>query len=526
MSFLLPILLLLSTVMIMIAIRLIWPEFAYHWLIAAIGALAAWLIMLMAGFQLPQSLNLTSWESQGFFSVSPALLLDRLSWPYAVALATLALAVILSDVARAPESDWSAWSGSLVLAALGIFTILAENPITLLLGWTVIDLAELLVLLSQVQESRVREKVVVTFSARIFGAGLLIMAVLVTRSLGNSLSFEVIPSSASLILVLVAGLRLGVLPLHLPFIREVQLRRGLGTMARLVPAATSLVLLVRSAAATAESGEVIAWRPVILAFSGIVALYGGAAWALADDELDGRPAWILGMASFSVAGAVLGEPSASLSWGMALLLSGGLLFLTSVRDRRLIWLSGLGLLAISALPFTPTWNGARIFFGPFTLLLLPFFIAQVLFLVGYARHVLREGETMVGAERWVWLIYPLASGLLMLILFLFGWWSNPGVEDVPIAGWWVGIAAASMAGLVGIGARRRMLQVSDKFLVLFGGLLSFNWLYRFLWLSYRAVGDLIGFLTTVLEGEGGVLWALLLIVLFTLMFSGLGLGGF
>ena len=46
-------------------------------------------------------------------------------------------------------------------------------------------------------------------------------------------------------LLIAVGLRLGVLPLHIYYLHEPPLRRGLGSMLRFVPAAASLVLLAR-----------------------------------------------------------------------------------------------------------------------------------------------------------------------------------------------------------------------------------------------------------------------------------------
>ena len=109
------------------------------------------------------------------------------------------------------------------------------------------------------------------------------------------------------------------------------MRRGLGTSLRLVPAAASLVLLVR----TAYTGVPDPWRPYLLALVGLSALYGAILWFTASDELSGRPFWILGMIAFVVASAVCGVPEASLAWGLACIFSGGLLFLLSARHPQL-----------------------------------------------------------------------------------------------------------------------------------------------------------------------------------------------
>lgn len=107
---------------------------------------------------------------------------DRISWPYAVVLITLVLALMLTEVARATESMWSSWAAGLLLGGLGIFAVFAGNPLTLLLAWTAIDLVELLILLRQGIPKNMRERVVVAFSVRILGSGLLMAVVLATSS--------------------------------------------------------------------------------------------------------------------------------------------------------------------------------------------------------------------------------------------------------------------------------------------------------------------------------------------------------
>jgi hypothetical protein len=519
MLILIPILILLLTPIAMLLFRLTWPRFAYHWLIAAGGVLVAWPLVLLASAQLPQAIQLVPWLPDALFPSWPMLLVDRLSWPYALALVTLVLGVILTDVARAPEADWAAWAGSLGLAALGIFAVLAGNPLTLLLAWTAIDLVELLVMLGQVKESSVRERLVIAFSARVLGSLTLVAGVVAARSAGQSLSFAVIPPRASIFLLLAAGLRLGVLPLHLPLLQEVPLLRSLGTMSRLVPVAASLALLAR----TATADVMTSLAPVFLGLAGLAALFGGATWALAQDELDGRTGWILGMGSLAVAAAVRAQPAASLAWGMATLLSGGLLFLTSARDRRLSWITLLGLLGFSAMPFSPAWNGARLYAGQFYPFLSVFLVAHALLLVGYLRHTLRVASPLIGVERWVWFLYPVGLALLPVTHLLFGWWTNPGIEDVPLAGWWVGPFVLGLAALM-IAWSRRIHHFPGWVIIIFAYIFSLSWIYRLFWSLYRWIGRLLSFFSTVLEGDGGVLWALLVLVLLILVFAGNGGG--
>src|SRR5690606_31770558 len=93
---------------------------------------------------------------------------------------------------------------------------------------------------------------------------------------------------AGLYLLLAAGLRVGVLPLHLPYAGESVLRRGVGTALRAITAASSLILLARIPAGSIAPQ----YAPYLLMFTALAAVYGGWMWLRAPDELTGRPYWL------------------------------------------------------------------------------------------------------------------------------------------------------------------------------------------------------------------------------------------
>ncbi|OGO65501.1 MAG: hypothetical protein A2Z45_03950 [Chloroflexi bacterium RBG_19FT_COMBO_55_16] len=508
----LSILLLLLSPLAMLILRLARPNFVYHWLIAVAGALVAWPMLIVAGLRLPQTLTLVTWQIGTVFSSAVNLSLDQFSWPYALGLTSLVLAVILTDVARAAEADWANWAGSLFLTALGLLAVMAGNPLTLLLAWTAIDLFELFVLLGVVFPSVVRERIVIAFSARVLGSVLLIAAGMVAWSDNETLTYAISSPPAILLMILAAGLRLGVFPLHLPFLQEPPLRRGLGTVTRLMPTVTALVLLARMASALEQAGVKVLLAPILLGLAGLAALYAGASWLTAANELEGRPKWILGMASIVMASTIRAQPAASLAWGVATVFSGGILFLSSLRDRRLSWLLLLGLAGISALPFMPAWNGARLFHAPFDPILLLFFIALVLLMLGYYRHTLRPGDRLAGVERWVWVIYPVGLALLPATHFAIGWLTKPTLADVSLSQWLIGpiMVALLIAGIIW---GQRVIMVPKFIGDILDYVFSFRWLFFLFGMFFRWFERLVSFLTTVLEGEGGLLWILLWIVL-------------
>lgn len=520
MSIFYPILVLLLTASVMLIIHLSRPRFAYHWLIAASGALIVLPLTVMSASNLPQTIILLSTRAEDLFPSYPVLLLDQISFSYVAAMVALTFATILTDVLRASEIDRLIWAGGLFLPALGIFAILAGDLFTLLIGWTAIDLFELALLLPQVHSNELRIRVVVTFGIRVLGSGLLVASILAAYSSGNAITLSSIPPRVNLFLLLAAGLRLGILPLHLPFPQELPLRRGFGTILRMTSAAANLCLVARAASVD----EPVAFASLILLFAALTAIYTSIAWSLATNELEGRPYWILGMAAFALASAVRGQASASLSWGIATLLAGGLLFLNARRDHRLNWLFGFGLLGISTLPYSPTWEAVLLYASPFQPTALLFFIAHVLLLLGYLRHALRPGRSLSGVERWVWLIYPLGLVTLLVAHFSLAWWAQPERNLLFKSLWWMGLLISGVVALIVV--LLRYAPRLPQFNLNFSRLLAYTqWQYRWGGRIYRLMERVMNFIPTVLEGEGGVLWALLLLVLLISWLASVPIGG-
>lgn len=515
---LLPIILLSLTAALLIAVRLLRPGFQYYWLIAAIGSLLAWFSILVIRVNIPQTIRLFEWQPDWLYPFTPELLLDQYSWSYALCLATLTLSVILTDVVRRPVTDWSSWVGGLLLTALGVSAVLAGNLLALILFWTAIDLVELLILLGQLNRSESRERVIVAFSVRLTGTFLLIWAVVSASSAESVLGFLQITPQTSLVLLVAAGLRLGVLPINQPYRREITQKQSLGTIGRMVAAAASLILVTR----TAVFGVPESMTGLLLILSGIAALYGSFSWTNSESAVDGRLYWILGMGAFSVASAVRADPSASLAWGELAILSGGLILLSSVRNRYIIILSLAGLAGLTSLPYTPGWNTVSLYQQSFGLAFILLALAQSLFAAGYLHFTLQPGEKAVGIERWVWIIYPWGLLLLPLTHWLISWFECrvtlsistmlPGIVIGLLLGIWIFIQRE-------LSKRPRLLDIFYKGGQNLAKFLSLHWFYRALWKFYFFIGRVVGLIVTLSEGDGGVLWALLILVLFVAILS-------
>jgi hypothetical protein len=393
-----------------------------------------------------------------------------------------------------------------------------------MIGWAALDIADLILLLRNLHTDAERRAAVVVFSTRSGGIFLSLLGIMSAESLGLAVAFDRIPQNIAIYLILAASLRLGVVPFHVPFWGGVPLRRGIGTISRLVIAAGSLVFLVR----VGSVGLLPNTSSLMLLLTGLAGLYAGFTWLTSKNELEGRPFWILGMASLCMAASIRGQQQASLAWGIVLIFAGGFSFLYSSRNRILSVLGTLIGITILGAPFTPSWQGSHLYGSPFILWQVLFLVTQALLAVGLVRHSLKSADSLSGSERWVYLIYPAGLILLLLSYYLAGW---RGGFLLPSDDWGLRILnfvpSLLVLGLSSLFlfARQRPIQIPERMFLILRNIFSFRWFYALVgwlfWVSERATA----FVTTILEGEGGILWALLLVALLIAYVTRGGLAG-
>ena len=553
----------------MLILRLARPRFSIQGFLATLAVIAGLAMVFLARSDIPRTISLIHWEPEALFQISPALQIDHTSWYLALALAALSLSIVITSVAQLgmgsqlglqptpvisnndednyttqekntentpdilaatnPLSNWQLWVVILLLTSFSLFAVMAQNVLTLLLAWAALDILELIILLSQTLLSKLCERAVLVFSAKLAGVITLILAGFVIWSYGDDLTFNTISTPVSVILVIAAGIRLGVLPLQLPFTHGLPMNRHLGTALRLIPAASSYVLLVR----VSNTGVSASIGPYLLGLTVLAGIFSSFRWLTAKDELVGRPYWLLGSGSLIVATAILHLPAACMAWSIASLLSGGLIFSLTLRRHNLLPLLVLGAINLSPLPFSPTWQGTTLYqFSPnpgtsqtlFAIFALFFLFTQAFLLAGFIRHGLRElypvrMEKTTQVERWVWLLYPLGLIPIIFMHIYLGWLLVPEIHNLPISAWIIGpvtllITAFSLIFYWRYSPHRPAVGRSPR-LALWNNIFSLEWFYRILWKLFHLFANIFNMFSTALEGDGGILWAL---VLFALIF--------
>ena len=492
----------------------------YSWFLA-IGAARASLVTTLAFHWIPTiPFVLDSKILTQNTNLQLILQIDLFSFPYALSLVALGFVIILTDLGRMQENanHTLSWAAMLIIVGTGYLAIISISPLMIIFSWTIIDLFEMVLIVRTLEDKHQIRESVLAFTARVGGTMLVVVASIYSRSLGQALTFSHVLPGVGIFLLMAVGLRLGVIPLNLPY-SETGTGRGVGTLIRLVSPASSLVILSRLPAPVILSS----WGTWLLFFLCISMLYSSFMWLTAENEIVGRPFWIITISAFAIGCAIHSQPSASIGWGVALILSGGILFLYSSRKIQLLFLPLLGLIGISGLPFTPTASSWQAWLLPhFDIVSFIFLITHIITFIGYLRHTFRTGGSFDGLARWAQVLFPVGLVILSIcewFLGVFGW---PGSFTPGL--WLPSLLINGLAILIYFGYDRfleRLPIFRNQLIIEFGrkvfsfitSILSFNWLIQLGLFLYGVLQRIIASLTLILEGEGGILWALLLLTL-------------
>ena len=497
------------------------------WLIGTILSLMNWGIILGFRWLYPLQINISEWFPIGEISQRGITLqLDSISWPLLLALCAVQTAVIITDSSRLDKIPSPViWSGLFLVYSVGFLAALTSSIITILLVWALVDVIEFIILIRNVASNQKINEIVVSLAVKILGLFIFILGLLISYEQGTPLRIGQEANSIGFIILIAVGLRLGVIPFNLPFVSGSPTRRGLGNSIRMVSVATSMIVLLRLPMGTFDESA----QGILLTLAVMGILFGAIMWYGSSSELEGRPYWIVTMAGLAIYSSINGNQIATLAWTLALILSGSVLFLFSARGRILTVIPLLAVIGFTGLPFTPTvvgWQGIIISGGLFRNFLM--ILSVSIIILGYLRHATIIGELLAQKEKWIWITYPL--GLFILILTQ---WFIFLISDLE---WYLtGILVASITAfllpLIIFFLIRRFLRESDyaeflqrvlqpigNFIISF---LSFRWVYNLIWSFQGLVQRLVNILTNIFEGQGGIVWVIVfLVMLISLVTSG------
>src|SRR5512141_1221728 len=118
---------LILTILALLILRSLLPEFRYSWWVATAGGLVAWVSIFVWQAQMPILLQLPAWQPALLFSQTPTFIADGAAWAFSLSIVTLCLAIIITAVVRSNFPSPMNWANTLIFASLGILAATADN---------------------------------------------------------------------------------------------------------------------------------------------------------------------------------------------------------------------------------------------------------------------------------------------------------------------------------------------------------------------------------------------------------------
>lgn len=497
--------------------------------VLALGAL-----LTLQNTALPVTQIVAAWQPISVFTVPLSFRVDQTAW-------VLALGLLLAVIATA--FVWGAYPGqrraapravALLLTAAALAGFFASNLLTLAVAWGMLDLIFVAALLIR-GGSQVGQRAALAIVVNTASTVCLWIAALSIENQSGSLYWHLFNASeqSRLWLMAAAVLRVGLYPFHQWLPIELGKEADRAVMLFIVPTISGLALWTRMALVGA-----LPEKSIVLALS-VLSLVIGAllAWRSVQAR-QGSPYIALGLAGFVGLLVVLApEPAtltaATLNW-MFVVFS---LFVARGLDRRQpYWIAGtlVAVLSLSAVPGTLGFVVQQsLIQAALTdkqwLPLAATVFAQTMLVAAAVRLLMSDVDAGAPAQllRKISWIGALAFSAFPLIGFAVAPDLIPALpatstlikEFNPIG--WLLLGATGVAGLAlvwrgplfGRGATAGPQAVANR-------VLRLEWLnYAVFYVIDRLTG-LLRALASVLEGEGGLLWTVILIVIVVVLYTG------
>ena len=185
-------------------------------------------------------------------------------------------------------------------------------------------------------------------------------------------------------------------------------------------------------------------------------------------------------------------------------------------------LSIFSLVTLSALPFTPTSAGISMY-QPFHVLLVPLVAAQAVLLVGFLRHMMHRTPPLTGVEPWIQVVYLVGLVILPLthIASVFLGLNVPTGEGLPL--WSLFLMLAFL--IIGTVSYLNGVKIPDTVFLQLDRFFSLRWIYTLVDWGFKLVRRVVDGITFLLEGEGGVLWTLVILAILISLLGQFTAGG-
>lgn len=488
---------------------------AYIWMLLTFVSFIAWLILIIVSQEKTTPLILSNWFEFGNSIVNLRFVLNSQTWILAISLLGFNLSFLLTSIARLNiKIDLINWLFQIALTMFSFMAVVAGDLWTVVLIWTLLDILD--IVYHQIYN---KEGISYFRKARIkfLGSILLIWNISVlSRTEINPLlnGFVSITDST---LFLSALLHSGIFPFESDskIYSTTNSSKLLDLSFRVANFLISFAFIYNLPIPSISFLLLFIIKIVLY----IVIFYSLIRWALNQNYENSLNFLLLGEAGIFSLLYISGGAN-YLIYSLAILpLSVLWLGLFSHSGKALMIFPVMSIFFISGLPLSINAYGPRAFIGPeFSINQLIIIFAKCLFLFGYLNQAFQKKEELISIEKWYQAIYLI--GLFIPLVTIVGIITRSfnSIDD-EIDLWWIGILVVAST-LIGYGYLKRSnnfekiiqsnLVQGNKFL---WKILNLGWLFDLAKIIETQIKSIVNGISKLLEGEGGILWAIVLLLL-------------
>jgi hypothetical protein len=428
------------------------------------------------------------------------------------------LSFFLTGIARLDvKNDLKIWIFKLLLAAFSFLALISADLWSVVLLWTVLDLLELAfhyIILKEVNGKNFYRK----FIIKSFGTILLIWNIaFLSKSGFNPLLSGIIASTPTTSIFFAALMHSGIFPLNRESKRSAEEK------------STELLKTVFSVSSFVVSFSLITSLPVpVISFaissvfyflSFLMIIFSLIQWILRKELKESLQFLLLGEAGGFIFLYFSGATQ-YITYALALLLLSVLwLVIFTHRSKTLLIFPLISTFYITGLPLSLVTFGTRGFIGNgISIGSVVLIIMQILFIFGYQKYAFEKNEKFNELEGWYQAAYLAGLFILFLSAAAIIFFSKTSLSS-EINYWWMGVFVVIPGFFGNLFSGKKIIKVkapiflSQEKQASILEFLSFQWFFNFVTFIENKGRGLINEFSGLMEGEGGILWALVFLVL-------------
>jgi hypothetical protein len=518
---LIPLFLLLGGAVSVTVLRFVPRGTGFAWLISILTSLGALIVFILSKNSLPFMYGTEILSDISINIKLPAFQIDLIIWPLVMSILAVINGTLITSASRIGlDADCREWTGVLLIGVIGICACVSQNVITGLVFISLFDLSDMILTLSSQNQNKLNYR----FHFWRLASLILIFTAFAWNGLDpkNSYDWETLKPEPAQIALIACMVRFSLTPVISLAGKPRKSSNGVETARTLVGfIITSSIVFQLPVFSGNTTGKIIILLYLLLSL--IFALS-----TLLENKKENYPiAWQIIGGALICAEYIYGYSASAI-----ILLTGIIpiifIFLQRIRKGRVYLVAGaIALIGFSGLPFTPNSTGLNGFGmkgeipGLFFLLcLIPIFDRMIRIVVSDSE------ESNPDLERWASALSPIGIFIVIISNWLIFFLWQPGNGRLNFS-----IQAVIMT-LGGIG-----IFIGEKFHLFDSGKIGeginiFFSRYRLdLHLPNRVLtANVVAiierpflFITGLFEGDGGILWAILCLVLVITIISGFGM---